>query len=642
MKKLLLLLFVFASLGVAQKRLYSSKYPIEKPIVANAWDSTTSKNPLEFLIYNDTTKLWLDRDIDNPNQYRMRLSLRKTNLTSLSSYVGLQSFNSRADSGISLVGANANGEVFGSGRRVNAAGYPTGGLNRFFKFLNDSIIFYINASEAFKISSASAVTITGTLGVTGAITGSGIIYGNAGEIRSVHATAPNFRLLKTNATAVTYDVGIISDNFAISESGVGTPFTIAKTTGNAQFTGTLGVTSGGVGLTISKTSGPSIELIKTAATAQTWQIAGDANFNIYDITDAATVAFSIALGTQAVTIPGTLAVTGATTVGTTSSSAVITENYGGLTAPAPGAIAVVTSGLILLDDDSASTTTYNAPDFQLKHYSWNSTKGAHEENSWHFQNWGFSTPGAAGGVLTAIMKQGAPTSTVQTYASFAIDEIGRTIIGYTKNNASNYYGFWGEDFGQWGTIFGHTLPVVVGWPENSVANDLYTTRHILPYVSGTGDVGAYNREFDSSFVQDAVISSHIMAATVYSNATSARAMFIDADGDMGTVASSLRYKKDVKPIEINPLAVLSLRPVSFTYKKGNGGREIGFIAEEVNKVIPQIVGFNDSGLPEYVQYDRLPTLLVGLAQIQEKRISSLEKTIKALEARLTKLEGGVK
>lgn len=160
-------------------------------------------------------------------------------------------------------------------------------------------------------------------------------------------------------------------------------------------------------------------------------------------------------------------------IGSASTSAVLTESYNAIIAPAPGVVANIVSGIKAINNTAATGSAWNnSPAIQLKQFSWNPTALASQENSWYLHNWGFSTSGDAGGVLVFTNKR---PSGPNTYSTFAIDELGRTVIGYNKSHGSNYYGFWGEDFGGWGVILAHSLPVVVGWPENSVTTNFRVT-----------------------------------------------------------------------------------------------------------------------------------------------------------------------
>lgn len=101
------------------------------------------------------------------------------------------------------------------------------------------------------------------------------------------------------------------------------------------------------------------------------------------------------------------------------------------------------------------------------------------------------------------------------------------------------------------------------------------------------------------------------------------------DGACGT--STRDSKKDIVPLEteINPSLLYSLEPVVFTYKQQDPkdlyDRQIGFIAEDVNKVLPHVVDYKD-GVPENIQYDKITALIVA----EIKNLKSQNDAMKAI------------
>lgn len=145
-------------------------------------------------------------------------------------------------------------------------------------------------------------------------------------------------------------------------------------------------------------------------------------------------------------------------------------SFNSITAPI-GNPANIASGLTLKNiSPSVLSGAQNSPAIALTQYSWNPTANASQENSWYIHNWGFSTSGTTGGVLTFTVRKPSDPLTI---SPFAIDEGGRTLLGYTKAHLPGYSGFWGEDFGQWSCILAGKT--VVGWPENNVTSDLRVT-----------------------------------------------------------------------------------------------------------------------------------------------------------------------
>lgn len=89
--------------------------------------------------------------------------------------------------------------------------------------------------------------------------------------------------------------------------------------------------------------------------------------------------------------------------------------------------------------------------------------------------------------------------------------------------------------------------------------------------------------------------------------------------------SSRELKKNIEDIsKEEAYKVLDLRPVSFDYKDGTSDNRRGFIAEEVNECLPNLVVENpETHLPN-LNYTEIIPYLVKVCQMQEKRIQALE------------------
>lgn len=105
------------------------------------------------------------------------------------------------------------------------------------------------------------------------------------------------------------------------------------------------------------------------------------------------------------------------------------------------------------------------------------------------------------------------------------------------------------------------------------------------------------------------------------------------------VYSSRRWKTDIEPIRDALEMVNELQGV--TYRPKNGGdREIGLIAEEVGKVVPEVVKYEENKIDaQSVDYARLVALLIEGMKEQQKQIKKLEAQIDAVRTlTLTKAE----
>jgi Chaperone of endosialidase len=134
------------------------------------------------------------------------------------------------------------------------------------------------------------------------------------------------------------------------------------------------------------------------------------------------------------------------------------------------------------------------------------------------------------------------------------------------------------------------------------------------------------------------------------------AVFVDANGQLGTMSSSRRFKDDIQDMGDASSDLTKLRPVTFRYKQaqedGSHPLQYGLVAEEVAEVNPGLVQFDKEGQPQTVLYHVLPALLLNevqkehqhmdaqekVIQSQQKLIESQQEQLKGQEERLRKLE----
>jgi Chaperone of endosialidase len=102
--------------------------------------------------------------------------------------------------------------------------------------------------------------------------------------------------------------------------------------------------------------------------------------------------------------------------------------------------------------------------------------------------------------------------------------------------------------------------------------------------------------------------------------------------DSWSVRSSRRFKNNIEPLEGALAKVERLQGVSYE-RKDNGKREIGVVAEEVDKIVPEVVS-RDPQTHEVqgVDYSRLTALLIEAVKAQEGEIRQLKTQIEQLSA----------
>ena len=117
-------------------------------------------------------------------------------------------------------------------------------------------------------------------------------------------------------------------------------------------------------------------------------------------------------------------------------------------------------------------------------------------------------------------------------------------------------------------------------------------------------------------------------------ASGGAAVYINSNGQLGTLPSSQRFKKDIKSLETISEKIMALRPVTFRYKqaddKGGFPMQFGLIAEEVAKILPELVEFDPEGKPLSVFYHLLTPLLLAELQRGHSETQSQQTAVNLL------------
>lgn len=124
---------------------------------------------------------------------------------------------------------------------------------------------------------------------------------------------------------------------------------------------------------------------------------------------------------------------------------------------------------------------------------------------------------------------------------------------------------------------------------------------------------------------------------------------LDITATAFTVSSSRRSKKNIAISEYGLEDILKVNPVKYQYKNNTSGLyTIGFIAEEVSEIIPEVVSHQDEkgnivsreqGKPVSMDYSKMNAVLVNAVKEQQAEIEMLENENSALDKQITKLEG---
>src|SRR5437762_9224665 len=92
------------------------------------------------------------------------------------------------------------------------------------------------------------------------------------------------------------------------------------------------------------------------------------------------------------------------------------------------------------------------------------------------------------------------------------------------------------------------------------------------------------------------------------------AVIVDSSGHLGTITSSARFKDEIKPMDKASEVILALKPVTFRYKQEidpDGIPQFGLVAEQVEKVNPDLVVRDAEGKHYTVRYEAVNAMLLN-------------------------------
>jgi hypothetical protein len=124
-------------------------------------------------------------------------------------------------------------------------------------------------------------------------------------------------------------------------------------------------------------------------------------------------------------------------------------------------------------------------------------------------------------------------------------------------------------------------------------------------------------------------------------------VIIDNDGHLGTMTSSARFKDAIKPMDKASEAILLLKPVTFRYKHEldpDGIPQFGLVAEQVEKVNPDLVARDDQGKAYTVRYEAVNAMLLNehrkVAE-QSNQLTKQDRKMQELETTIGQLKSTV-
>jgi uncharacterized coiled-coil protein SlyX len=145
-------------------------------------------------------------------------------------------------------------------------------------------------------------------------------------------------------------------------------------------------------------------------------------------------------------------------------------------------------------------------------------------------------------------------------------------------------------------------------------------------------------------VGGANVSNSCYIGSIFGQTSSDVAVFIDSAGKLGTLTSSRRFKEGIKPMEQASEVLFALKPVTFRYKKEIDPDSIsrfGLVAEDVEKVDPDLVVRDKEGKPYSVRYEQVNAMLLNEFQKEHRKNEKQEATIEQLKSTVAKQQATI-
>jgi len=122
-------------------------------------------------------------------------------------------------------------------------------------------------------------------------------------------------------------------------------------------------------------------------------------------------------------------------------------------------------------------------------------------------------------------------------------------------------------------------------------------------------------------------------------------VLVSADGQLGIALSGVRFKEAIRPIDTASEAIFALNPVTFRYKEQFDPTQVpqfGLVAEEVEKVNPDLVRRDRDGKLQTVRYDAVNAMLLNEFLKEHKNVQELKAALAQQQKEITALIGHIK
>lgn len=217
--------------------------------------------------------------------------------------------------------------------------------------------------------------------------------------------------------------------------------------------------------------------------------------------------------------------------------------------------------------------------------------------------------------------------------SFSIDNSGNvSAVALVGTGAIRTTGVEGSQFEM--ALGGQEWHMNMASGSNWYVHDV--TNNKIPFVINPNStkaltLGTSTATYSGGFINTGITTDATHTdATVCEDTTTHQFYFGSGAAGICLGTSSLRFKTDVHPLKPGLRQIVALEPINYRYKPGYGGDGVkyGFAAEQVEQVMPELVGHDKEGRPNSVDWAGIVPVLVKAIQEQQREIVALKSRLR--------------
>jgi hypothetical protein len=140
------------------------------------------------------------------------------------------------------------------------------------------------------------------------------------------------------------------------------------------------------------------------------------------------------------------------------------------------------------------------------------------------------------------------------------------------------------------------------------------------------------------------VNNSCYIGSIWQQPGGSQAVYVNAQGKLGALVSSRRFKDEIKPMKEASEMIYGLTPVSFRYKseiEPAPPLSFGLIAEDVEAVNPDLVLRDEKGKPYTVRYEAVNAMLLNEFLKEHQKVQRLESRLAEQQRQIERLSAGL-